>query len=126
MHTLLVQNIREKVEKKLNKEGTSVDEVIHKDEKQKYSIHKDCAIVGVDVARRPKHQLFASILYLVNFWLRKIERRTDMFVEHEKQLNDIDDEAERDYDQILDIIFKSMTDNYGDDEYNYALDMLSL
>ncbi len=24
---------------------------------------------------------------------------------------------------ILDIIFKSITDNYGDDEFNYALDM---
>lgn len=68
----------------------------------------------------------ASILYLVNFWLRKIERRTDLFVEAEKQLNDIDNSAERDYDQILDIIFKSITDNYGDDEYNYALDMISL
>jgi hypothetical protein len=33
-------------------------------------------------------------------------------------------EVEKDYDQILDIIYKSMTDNYGDDEFNLALDMV--
>ena len=36
-------------------------------------------MAGVDVAKRPKYQLVASILFLINFWLRKIDRRVDLF-----------------------------------------------
>ncbi len=35
-------------------------------------------------------------------------------------------DAERDYDMILDILFRSITENYGEDEYNLALDMVKL
>ena len=42
-----------------------------------YQVHKECAVVGVDVARRPKYQLIASVYYLINFWLRKIDRKTE-------------------------------------------------
>ena len=33
---------------------------------------------------------------------------------------------ENDYDEVLDIIFNSLTENYGEDEYNYALDIVEL
>ena len=49
-----------------------------------YSIHKDCAIVGVEVARRPKYQLIASIMYLINLHFRKIERKTELFDDLER------------------------------------------
>ncbi len=56
--------------------------------RKKYSIYKDCAIVGVEVARRPKYQLFASIYYLINFVLRKVDRKTEMFEAIDKQVSD--------------------------------------
>ena len=36
------------------------------------------------------------------------------------------DDPERDYDAILDILMRSIIDNYGDDDYNLALDMVKL
>lgn len=49
---------------------------------------KDCAVVGVEVARRPKYQLIASIMYLINFWLRKVERKTELFDDLERTERD--------------------------------------
>ena len=127
MHALKVSNLKQEVKEKMKKDRTSVEEIMEQQKKvENYSIHKDCSVVGVEIARRPKYQLFASILYLVNFWLRKIERRTELFMDHERIGDDISEEAERDYDQILDIIVTSLQDNYGDDEYNAALDMVQL
>lgn len=62
----------------------SVKKTLDTKEEKKFSIHKDCALVGVEVARRPKYQLIASILYLINFWFRKIERRTELFQDIER------------------------------------------
>lgn len=78
------------------------------------------------MARRPKYQLVASILYLINFTLRKIDRRSELFAEADKQVGAIESDIEKDYDQILDIMFSSITGNYGEygDEYNFALDMV--
>jgi len=36
------------------------------------------------------------------------------------------DEYEKDYDAVLDILYKSITENYGDDEFNHALDKAKL
>jgi len=88
-------------------------------------------VVGVEVARRPRHQLFASIYYLINFHLRKIDRKTELFNDLERQaIQDRNPEAQKNaelyYDHILDIMVSSMRDNYGRDEINYALDMLSV
>lgn len=44
-----------------------------------YSIHHDCCLVGMEVAKRPKYQLIASLVYLINFKLRKIDRRSELF-----------------------------------------------
>lgn len=71
LHTLHIANVKQAVDKK-KADGSAA-------EPAKFSVHKDCAISGVEVARRPKYQLIASILYIFNFWYRKVERRTNLF-----------------------------------------------
>lgn len=80
------------------------------------------------MSKRPKYHLLASIFYLFNFWYRKIERRSNLFEDIEKQFVDArpTQDLEQDFDTVLDIIVRSIQDNYGDDEYNLALDMASL
>ena len=56
-------------------------EEIENEESLGYSIQKHVAISGVEVAKRSKYQLIASVLYLVNFWLRKVNRRTELFAD---------------------------------------------
>ena len=46
---------------------------------QNHSIHQDCSIVSVEVARRCKFQLMASVYYLFNFHMRKLERKAENF-----------------------------------------------
>ena len=87
--------------------------------------------MGVDVAKRPKHQLIASIYYLINFYLRKVERKTSLFKNIERGNSEDTDpffklQAEKYYDEILDILCGSIRENFGRDEFNYALDMVSL
>jgi hypothetical protein len=62
------------------------------------------------------------VLYLVNFWLRKVNRRSDLLLKSGSKANDI----EKEYDQLLDAIVRGLTENYGDDEINLVLDILSL
>ena len=45
-------------------------------------------MVGAEVARRSKYQLIASVIFLFNFWYRKIERRSDLFLDLERQFID--------------------------------------
>eukprot|EP00347_Sterkiella_histriomuscorum_P005365 403356888 len=141
LHTLHVANVKKTLDKSkqmgdiktedgkksliINKENVVRDPL----QDQKFSVHKDVAIVGVEVAIRTRYQLIASILYLFNFWYRKVERRTEFFEDLERQFIQKHPEGvdpERDYDQILDIIVRSIQENYGEDEYNYALDMAKL
>jgi hypothetical protein len=56
------------------------------DMKQHYTVYNECAVVGVEVARRPKYQLIASIIYLLNFHFRKLDRKTELFDDLERQL----------------------------------------
>lgn len=68
-----------------------------------FSIHKECAIVGVEVARRPKYQLFASMMYLFNFYFRKIDRKTAIFEDLERQFStERDPEARKSAELIYD------------------------
>jgi hypothetical protein len=53
-------------------------------DKKNFSVHKACALVGVEVAKRPKYQMIASLMYLVNFQLRKIDRKTELFRDLER------------------------------------------
>lgn len=78
----------------------------------------------MDVAKRPKYQLVASILYLLNFQLRKINRRVELFksTSSNARLSD----AEEEYENVLDAIVKGITENYGDDMYNHVLDLVQL
>jgi hypothetical protein len=85
----------------------------------------------VEVARRPKHQLIASVYYLINFHLRKVDRKTALFQSVERTLAEDNEpeskkQAELYYDQILDIMCGSIVENFGRDEFNFALDMVSL
>lgn len=98
--------------------------------KNDYSVHKGCAFVGVEVARRPRQQLFAGVLYYFNFHLRRVERKVELFDDVERQLADERDpesrkNAEKIYEQVLDTLVSSLTENYGRDEVNYALDMVT-
>lgn len=88
-------------------------------------------MVGVEVARRPKHQLIASIWYLINFWLRKMDRKTDLFKPFDRQYADDQNlqykkDSEAYYDQVLDILVNSLCESYGQDEINQALDVVNL
>lgn len=56
-----------------------------------------------------------------------------MFLDSNRRINnEITPEEDEEYDNVLDIIVKSMTDNFGEkkggiqNEYNYALDMIQL
>lgn len=80
------------------------------------------AVSGVEVAKRCKYQLVASILYLVNFWLRKVNRRTELFADGKVDGR----ETEQQYDAVLDSIMKGIDENYGDDEINHVLDLVAL
>ena len=76
----------------------------------------------MEVAKRPKYQLIASVLYLTNFWLRKVHRRTDLLLKSGSKSNDI----EKEYNNLLDAIVKGLSENYGDDEINHVLDIIAL
>ena len=70
-------------------------------------------------------------MYYINFWLRRVDRKTEMFDDIERQYKDeMDPEssrlAETVYDQVLDTMITSIKENYGKDEVNYALDMVAL
>ena len=46
-----------------------------------FSLQKNCALAGFDgIARRPKKHLIASLLWLINFKYRKLDRKTDSFI----------------------------------------------
>ena len=81
LQTLNHSLLKAEVDKKLKAQGTSMQEVLGKqptsEQKHKpYSIHKDCALAGIDaIARRPKHHLIASVLWLLDFTMRKVSRK---------------------------------------------------
>lgn len=67
------------------------------------------------------------MLFLVNFHLRKVNRRTELFVHLDSNASKDDiiiGEAE--YDGILDSIISGIHQNYGNDEINHVLDMIEL
>lgn len=97
-------------------------EEIQQEENRGYSIQKHVAISGVEVAKRTKYQLIASVLYLVNFWLRKVNRRTELFADGKVDAR----QTEEQYDSVLDSIVKGIEENYGDDEINHVLDLVAL
>ena len=81
-------------------------------------MHKDVALAGFDgIARRPKHHLIASMLWLVDFTYRKANRRADCFLgARSGRSAETRERVEREYDEVLDILKGSIHANYGDDE----------
>lgn len=45
---------------------------------ERFTIHKHTTIAACEVAKRPKYHFVAAIIYLINFWLRKINRRQEL------------------------------------------------
>lgn len=89
-----------------------------------YNVTKHVCVAGVEPAKRPKYQLIASMLYLIDFHLRKVNRRTELFVGGTTGLSG--PEAEREYDAVLDAMLAGIRENYGNDEINHVLDLVQL
>ena len=94
-----------------------------------YSIHKDCALSGIEaICRRPKHHLIASVLWLIDFTLRKSQRKAEFFVgDRNLKSEHVRAAFEKEYDEVLDIIKKAIETNYGGEkgeEINDALDIV--
>jgi len=94
MHTLYIENAtvnpRERRFKDHNDgRGFKLEDLenmkVEDAKKKEYNIYKDVAVVDVEVAKRPKYQLLASIWYTINFYLRRIERKTDLFKSLDRQ-----------------------------------------
>lgn len=91
---------------------------------KRYTVTKHVCVAGVEPAKRPKYQLVASMLYLVDFHLRKVNRRTELFVSQQAGMSR--QEAEREYDSVLDAMLAGIRENYGDDEIHHVLDLVQL
>jgi hypothetical protein len=65
----------------------------------RFTLHKHVTVAACEVAKRPKHHFVASILYLINFWLRKIHRRPELMHDAvtDKRPAKGDAEAEKEY-----------------------------
>lgn len=46
-----------------------------------HTVTKHVCVAGVEPAKRPKYQLIASVLYLLDFRLRKVNRRTELLAQ---------------------------------------------
>jgi len=90
----------------------------------KYTVAKHVCVASVEPAKRAKYQLVASVLYLIDFHLRKVNRRTELFVRAQAGLSR--EAAEREYDEVLDALLAGIRENYGDDEVNHVLDLVQL
>lgn len=93
---------------------------------RKYTVTKEVCIAGVDPAKRPKYQLIAGVLYLIDFRLRRVSRRTELFARSGRTGGAPCEDAEQEYDDVLDAILAGIHANYGHDEVNHVLDMVQL
>ena len=114
------------LEEKLRKEGKSLQNLLHDSKQVDFKVHKDVAIAGFTdgVARRPKHQLMAAIMWMFDFEYRKVNRRVECFLGN-RNSQVANDRTEKEYDEILDILLQSSQEEYmrGQD---LALNMMHL
>jgi hypothetical protein len=84
LKSIVDKDIKNRVSKELLKRGTTLEmEVaLKKNEDSKLlSIVKECSISGFKaIGRRPKYQLAANILWLIDFTWRKLDRRSECFL----------------------------------------------
>lgn len=78
----------------------------------KYSVIQRATISVTEVAKRPKYQLIAGILYQLKFYLRRIGSQKELFSD------------EKEYTDVLDAIVQGIEQNYP--EYNHVLDIVKL
>lgn len=130
-------------DEELRRDGTSLIEEVNaevsdavsdksckdKESKEKpYSVVTEVAIADFgNIARRPKYQLIANILWLIDFTLRKSEeRRSALFVGDRTNTRSTMDKVEEEYDDILDVLKQSIDQNFGNGEVHHALDVQNL
>lgn len=78
----------------------------------KYSVIQKATLSVTEVAKRPKYQLIASILYQLKFYLRRIGSQKELFTD------------EKEYTDVLDAIVQGIEENYP--EINHVLDIIKL
>ena len=95
---------------------------------KKYVIYRHPAISGVSVAKKPKSQLIASILFLVSFWLKKVEPKSHLFenISMECGSNQQVDDPKEIYGLFLESLEKGIIENYGESEINRVVDIRAL
>jgi hypothetical protein len=127
---------------KLQKDGSSLIEEVNaevsdansdkscsnkdkENEKKPFSVVTEVAITDFGhIARRPKYQLVANILWLIDFTLRKSEeRRSSLFLGDRANTRSTMEKVEEEYDDILDVLKDSIDKNFGNGEVHHALDV---
>ena len=79
------------------------------------------------IARRPKYHLIASVLWLLDFTMRKVNRKSEFFVGDRNRKDEaVRAKVEEEYDEVLDILKTAIAAKYGNDEINAALDVAEL
>lgn len=132
LQTLTHAALKQDLDKRLRQKGTTVEQVLkeqaEENSKKPFSLHKDCALAGFHtIARRPKHHLIASVLWLIDFTYRRTHRKADSFLgDRSGRVGSTQARVEKEYDEVLDILKESIQANYGEDEINAALDVVDL
>jgi hypothetical protein len=90
-----------------------------------YSVVSEVSITDFGhIARRPKYQLVANIMWLIDFTLRKSEeRRPALFLGDRANIKSTIQRVEDEYDEILDVLKESIEKNFGNGEVHAALDV---
>ena len=80
------------------------------------------------ICRRPKYHMIASVLWLIDFTLRKVQRKAEFFVgDRNRKSDDVRQAIENEYDEVLDTLKTAIQTNYGEngvEEINEALDVV--
>jgi hypothetical protein len=130
-HKVLTKTVQQRLREQA---GSTLEDILKECEEAKksgpesvYSIFSEVAVAGFEaIGRRPKYHLIANILWIIDFELRKVDRKPSLFLGNRASTTALLDKVEEEYDEILDILLESIKKNYGDDEYHHALDMVVL
>lgn len=87
--------------------------LLHDQKQLDFKVHKDVALAGFTdgVARRPQHQLLASILWTLDFEYRRVNRRVDCFL-GDRNSQVATPKTEKEYDEVLDTLIQAASEEY--------------
>jgi hypothetical protein len=91
-----------------------------------YVIHRHPAISGVSVAMKSRHQLIASLLFLISFWLKKVDPKPHLFKIKGDGKGDSQPDAQEEYEVFLQSLEAGVIEGYGHDEINKVADLRAL